>query len=277
VKRRSILISTVFLLLILNVAGFEYNFAKDDLDPEKLIAEHLKSLGGPEGFAKIKTRRIEGKVTLKFVTGGQGPKGGDALLLSETGKMGIIFSYKGSGYRGVRSGEYYAYDSQQVAAGASPLATFLYSHTGIVKNGLLFGTLNVNWPLLKESQAKAKCHKRTIDKKDLLELEYIPRESMSYLIVKIYFDPTTYYHVMTTYCWQVSGGYVLTEKFEDFRKVDSITLPYRSSINLINFSLQGSDFEGGYVGRSHTLEAVYTFEAEKIAHNEKIDPQYYHQ
>jgi hypothetical protein len=261
------------LCLILNLLLCDLSFAKDDeLKPEEVVAQHAQSIGSPEALTPINTRSISGNSTFKFISGAMGQASGPAQLVSEKGKMGIVIKYGGTEY----PGEHLAYDGKDVMVDniktgqRSPLGDFLYGHGAIMKNELLGGTLGVGWPLLniKDSGARIKSRKRTIDGRELYELEYTPKKSMEDVKVKMYFDPATFRHVMTEYRLRLllqstTTNYVLTERFDDFRQVDNITLPYKYSINFM--------FEGG----SGSLQTLYTFDIDKISHNGNIDPRFY--
>ncbi len=152
----------------------------------------------------------------------------------------------------------------------SPLGDFLFSHGGILKSEVWGGTLYLGWPLLnlKDSGAKIKSKKKTIDGRELYEMEYMPKNSMEDVKVKLYFDPATFRHVMTEYRLRLllqnnTTNYVLTEKFDDFRQTDNVTLPFKYSIN---FMTEGS---------SGSLQTLHTFDFDKIGHNGKIDPRFY--
>jgi hypothetical protein len=259
--------------LVVNLFCCDLSFAKDDeLKAEELVAEHLKSIGSPEALALIKTRSISGNSTFKFISGATGQMSGPAQFVSEDGKMGIVIRYGGTEY----PGEHFACDGKDVMVDniktgqRSPLGEFFYGHGGIMKSELWGGTLYVGWPLLhiKDSGARIKSKKKSIDGRELYELEYVPKQSMEDVKVKLYFDSATFRHVMTEYRLRLllqdnTTIYVLTERFDDFRQIENLTLPFKYSINFM--------FEGS----SGSLQTLYTFDIEKIAHNGNIDPRFY--
>jgi hypothetical protein len=280
-RRNSIVLSATLLCLALHFGLSDYLLAKDEITPEQLVAEHLKSLGTPEALAQIKSRNISGITTLKFITGGTAQMAGTAQWVSEKGKMGIIMQFGATDY----PGEHFAYDGKDVMVNyiktggeRSPLGNFLLTYDGIMRNGLLGGVLYTDWPLLnvQESKPKMKIKKRKVEDRELLEVEYMPKKSMEDVKVKLYFDPVTYQHVMTEYrLVKVSMGqslsakaestdkYLLTEKFEDFKAVDGIALPFKYSLNY--------QYEG-----FSSLTVLYTIDAQKIGHNAaNIDPRFY--
>lgn len=262
------------LFLCLTLAFFQPGdaFGKDDeLKPEELIARHIQSFGTPDILAQITSRNISGTSIFKFISGATGQMTGSAQWVSEKGKIGIVLRYGGTEY----PGEHFGYDGKDVMVDnikpgqRSPLGDFLYSHAGVMKSELLGGALNVGWPLLnKDSGAKLKAKKKTIDRRELYEIECLPKQSMGEVKVKLYLDPTNFRHVMTEFrvrqmLSDTMTNYVLTEKFDDFRQVDGITLPHKYSLSFL--------FDGG----SGSLQTLHTFDVEKMGHNGKIDPQFY--
>jgi hypothetical protein len=269
-KRNCIVLLAIFSCLALNAAQLENSFAKnDELKPEQLVAEHLKSLGSPEARAAILTRAMGGSAAYKFIIGASGQTTGSAQWVSEKGKTGLILLYQSVEY----PGEHFVFDGNKVKVDSiktgqkSPLGDFLYRYSGIMKNSLLGGVLDVNWPLLNiaESKARMKCKKTSIDGRELMELEYAPQKNMGDVKVKMYFDPTNYRHVMTEYTVRLQSPadlkYTLTEKFDDFKQVDGITLPHKHTMEYV--------FEGG----KGNFGAQYILDIMKITHNGKLDPQ----
>jgi hypothetical protein len=262
------------LFLCLTLAFFQPGdtFGKEDeFKPEDLITRHIQSLGTPEILAQITSRSISGTSTFKFISGATGQMTGQAQWVSEKGKIGVVLRYGGTEY----PGEHFGYDGKDVTADnikpgqRSPLGDFLYSHPVVMKSELFGGSLNAGWPLLnKDSGAKIKAKKKTIDGRELYEVEYLPKQSMGEVKVKLYLDPANFRHVMTEFrvrqlLSDTMTTYVLTEKFDDFRQVDGITLPHKYSLNFLYDSGSGS------------MQTLYTFDVEKIGHNGKIDPRFY--
>ena len=266
------------VLAILLCLAFN-SFSKDeDLKPEDLVAQHVKSLGSPDALAQTTTRSITGTSTFKFISGATGQAAGQARWVSEKGKQGMVLRYGQAEY----PGEHFAYDGKDVMVNRimpglrSPLGDFLYRHGGIMKSETWGGTLNVGWPLLnlKESGAKAKSlKKKKIEEQELYELEYVPKQSMEDVKVKMYFDPANFRHVMTEYRLRlqltdasmnvVTTNYVLTERFENFKDSDGIALPYQYSLAFL------AD------GSSSSLQTLHTLDIAEIDHNGNIDPRFY--
>lgn len=147
---------------------------------------------------------------------------------------------------------------------------------------------------IQKRQVDMKCRKTKIDGRELYELEYHPKEGFGLIKVRMYFDPTSFRHVRTDYRVTVredasaksataidqmgdkdsvkaaignrAGGmaisqtredshYILTEKFDDFRKVGVVTLPYRY---IFEYSLDGNG--QSFIGH-------WTFTTDNLAFN----------
>jgi hypothetical protein len=248
------------------------SFAQD-LTADKVVAEHLKSIGDPAMFSGIKSRTFVGTTSANFIQGGNGSMTGTSMFVSEGKKLAIVLKYSDVNY----PGEYFAFDGKDVSVGEispghrSPLADFLFRYNGLVKEGLMGGTLAGSWPLLnlRERQADLKCRNVTVNGRRLYEIEYHPKQGLKDMKIKMFFDPDTFHHVRTEYRVSIqndmsasdmpasgqpgTGGkfvlhdgvhdsyYELVEKFDDFKKVGEMVLP-QSYILEYSVEGQGSTF-----------------------------------
>ncbi len=286
-------------LLVILCASFgivwsESSFAEDKkLEPEELVAEHLKSIGNPEVLAGIKNRGLAGTASVSFIQGGTGKMTGSSLFVSEGNKLGIIMKFGAVDY----PGEYFAFDGKEVTVGyinpgqRSPLADFIYRYNGLTEEGLLGGVLSAGWSLLntEEKEPKLKYDREKIEGRELHELQYRSKKGLDDVNVKLYFDLETFRHVMTEYRLRVRrdmslqsdavvtiGGatrsagildpdsdsiYVLVEKFDNFKEVDGLMLPHSYNIE---YSVQG---------RGNSSIIHYAIEASQFMHNGEINPQ----
>jgi hypothetical protein len=203
-KKSEFVLFAAVLSLSLGIAMSQASFAADtDMTPEKVIAEHLKSLGGPEVLAGMKSRILNGFSTVQFIQGGHGGYKGEFLMASDDRKLGLVMKYGANEY----PQEYFAFDGEKVSVGyikpgqRSPLADFLFRYNAAMKEGLFGGTLSVAWPLLsiQKAQATMKYREVTVEGKKLHELEYWPKKSMGDLKVKLFFDFEKFHHVRTEY------------------------------------------------------------------------------
>ncbi len=239
-------------------------FAKDQgLTAEQVVAGHLKIIGSPEVLAAIKSRAFVGTSSVDFIQGMSGNMSGTSMFVSEGKKLAIVLKYADLNY----PGEYFAYDGKDVSVGymspgqKSPIADFLFRNNGLIKEGLLGGVLSGAWPLLdlKNRQVELKCRETSVDGRRLYEIEYIPKNRLADMKIKMYFDPDTFHHVRTEYQMRIrddmsaspggpsSGGfilreglpdsiYVLIENFSDFKKAGEMILPHSYTID---YSVEG--------------------------------------
>jgi hypothetical protein len=176
---------------------------KDQVTPEQVIAEHVKSVGSPEALAELKSLALVGAASVDFIQGMYGNMKGTSMLVSDGEKLALVLKYGDINY----PGEYLAFDGKDVSAGyidplqRSPLGDFIFRYNGIMKEGLLGGVLSKGWPLLnlKEHPASMNYREATVDGRPLHEIEYRPKNSLRDVKIKLYFDMETYRHVRTEY------------------------------------------------------------------------------
>ena len=123
------------------------------------------------------------------------------------------------------------------------------------------------------------------DDRELYELEYHPRKGFGDMKICIYFDPKTFQHVRTEYKVQnqsdssvdnnfleaqtsnmgtigrarLESYYTLVERFEDYRKVGGMTLPYRY---ILDYSQSGG--AGSFIARWTMNVGKWLFNAPNI-------------
>ena len=262
---------TVILFLCFAVGRSDTTFAKDKKrTPQEVVAEHVKSIGSPEALASIKSRALNGDVSIEFIVGTSGLVAGQFEFVSEKQKQGLLFKFNALQY----PGEHFAFDGKDVTVsyispgGRSPLGDFLIRYDSIIKQGLMGGVLSVNWPLLdiNKNRTRMKYKKRKMGGRELHELEYRPRKGMDDVKVKLFFDLDTFRHVKTEYkvsIMDLDTYYVLTEEFGDFQRIDGLMLPQSY---FIQYSRTGSE---------RTFLARWTMEILRWSHDTPIDPQFY--
>ncbi|MEJ2108618.1 MAG: hypothetical protein P8Z37_01655 [Acidobacteriota bacterium] len=260
-------------------AGPEENVS--DLTPEKLIAEHIKSIGSPTTLSSVKTRAFIGYTDVEFVQGIFGSiKGSVSSFVSDGEKLQIAMKYGDLNY----PGEYIAYNGKDVSVGhispgqRSPLGDFLFRFNGIMKMGFVGGTLSLAWPLLNADEigTKLKYKKVRIEGRELHRLEW-PIQLLGNVRIKMYFEPETFFHVRTDYVVRIKNDvstgssdimsfslmpesiYTMIERFDNFRKVSGMTLPHRYSIE---YSIEGQG--QSFIGH-------WTVDAEKWIFNRTFD------
>jgi hypothetical protein len=222
----------------------------------------------------------------------QGPKLGIIFKYKDINYPGEYFAFDG---KDVTVG--YISPGQK-----SPIADFIFRFNGIMKEGMLGGILSTSWPLLdiQKKQVTLKCRKTKIDGQERYELEYHPKEGFGNMKVRMYFDPISFNHVRTDYVVRIKEDatvgntgfidqfadkdtqkannpqgkmaigqvrddsiYTLTEKFEDFKKIGGMTLPYKYTIE---YSLDGNGHP--FVGHWTSTASNWAFNAANL--NDKI-------
>jgi len=131
------------------------------------------------------------------------------MLVSAGQKLSIVNRFSDVNY----PQDYFAYDGKDVSVGyispgqRSPLADFIFRYNGLLKAGLMGGTLSGNWPFLDSSKkADMKLKETTVDGQRLYEIEYQPKPALRDLKVRMYFDPKTFHHVRTKYEVRIKEG-----------------------------------------------------------------------
>lgn len=284
--------ATIFLfvcLLVLSLMG------KDDkLTAEKLVAEHLESIGTPEARANLKSRSLQGQGMMVILQGGSGALSGSVTHKSEGNKSSFLFEVDDPSYQG----EHIVFDGQDGRVGwayqgrRSELGEFIQAHSYILREGLLGGTLSTAWPLLDLESKKPRLGyhglKKVQDRK-LHRLEYRPEERGGDLRIDLYFEPETFRHVKTIYHFGLAPGigrtagrtsrrprastgpgrsalqrqtrYLLEETFENFQQMGGLALP---ALWVLRFS---------QTDRSTTILKEWEIDFRSGRHNPSVDPE----
>jgi hypothetical protein len=196
-----------------------------------------------------------GNTDVKFILGNIGTLKGNSMFVSQGPKMGIVLRYMDTNY----PGEYFAFNGKDVTVATispgrkSPIGDFFFRFNKVMKKGFIGGAMSSSWPLLdyKKKDTDIKYRKVRKDDRELYELEYHPRKDFGDMKICMYFDPKTFQLVRTEYRVQnrsdssvdhnfmqssnigaigqarLDSYYTLVEKFEDYRKIAGMTLPYR--------------------------------------------------
>ena len=287
-KKKTYFLLIACCIMIVQVAGL---WAQDP-SPEQLVAKHLDSVGGSAVLSKVKSITYVGASDVNFILGMSGQMSGTSMLVSEGQQIGIVMKFPDINY----PGEYFAYDGKNVTVGnikpglKSPIADFVYRYNKIMKNGMLGGVFSKAWPLLDIKGSKPrnmKVRKTKVDGTELYELEYRPRDDHGDMKIRIFFDPQTYRHVRTEYKVSTKddvttgtttpfedGGvrdmaisdvrgesyYTLTEKFNDFKQVGSLTLPHEYTLD---YMIDGTN-QSGFIAKWKINIQEFAFDAPGI-------------
>jgi hypothetical protein len=253
----------------------------DDPKPEEIVAKHLDSIGTKEKRATVKNQMAAGTGQFSVLrssvnTKGKRPVGG-AVFLSEASKIFIGAKYDVIEY----PFDEIVYNAKNVgvpfdSSGNRPiLGNIILSHSYLVSEGLLGGSITTAWSLfnLESHQAKLKSGgKKKVNGRQAYVINYLVKGGSSFTI-KLFFDAENFQHIRSEY-QQVFAAPMgptmrdsaqqnqtiqrLTEEFSNFKTVDGLTLPYSYRINYLNEGNRNNEFE-------------WSFEFKEYLHNQKID------
>ena len=192
-----------FVLLSVLALSASISLWAGDLKPEEIIAKHLDSIGTAQARQGVKSRVIQGGATYRVIQGGHGAIDGKYVFASEGAKSYFLFKINTTSYRG----EQFICDGNKSSVAAtwsdkthSEFGEFVLSQDILLKDNLLGGAWSSGWPLLDIDNRRPKLHSegtKKIDGKELLAIRYQPKKSTD-LDIKMYFDPQTFHHVMTS-------------------------------------------------------------------------------
>ena len=248
-RARQLHLSTVTIL----VALLAPVLAEDPkLEPEELVARHLKALGPPEILSTVQNRTAEGVGQLEVLLGGTGSLEGPALFVSEGRKIFFSIRFDEPNY----TAEEFSFDGEDCYVGniqpgvRSQLGQVLYQFEDLVEEGLLGGVLSTAWPLLDLEGRRPRLDYeglKKINDQEFLELRYRMRRGGTDFRIHLYFDPETFRHMATTYKLRIAAPMgatidesarqfdtrvTLEEWFSDFYPTDGLDLPAHWTIRL---------------------------------------------
>jgi hypothetical protein len=256
---------------------------------EELVARHLSSIGTPEARAAAKNRAGSGiaQVTFRMPKTGQLPGRSDVISDGRRMRIAMMFSSQDNqSEQLVFNGK--AVDTSQVGLRLrSPLSAFVFDHLALLQEGLMCGTMTTAWPLLDLAGRQPKLvytGLKKLEGRQLHELTYRPKKDAGDLQIALYFDPETFRHVYSQYrlVERVGVGeygrptpanptttnpgtdtfYKIEEWFDDFKTVDSLTLPHAYKLR---FTREGSD--------PPTYICEYSISLTQVLHNQAVDPK----
>jgi hypothetical protein len=274
----------VVIAVILLLASVVALRGKDEkLKAEDVLSRHLASIGSPEALAAARSRTMGGPAIVVFRLGGHGELRGKCGFVSEQGKLRLGFTFNSLDY----PGEQLAFDGNRLTTSflrpgqRSALAGFIYVHDTMIREGLLGGTMTTAWPLLNLEQRKAKLNysgQKKIEGRPVHEMKYRPNKGAGDVQFSLYFDAETFRHVgsqyrlvqpasMQTNINESSGQrdvvYQITERFDDFKPVDGLTLPHSYKLT---YTLEGPA----------TILQDWTATIDEVTHNSPIEPKLFY-
>jgi hypothetical protein len=278
----------VFVVLLVT---FSICFAKDDLQVNDFVKQHLNSIGTEQARTAAKNRVVEGTVRFHMQHQG-GSIDGKEVFLSDGNRLISLLKLPNPSYHGER----FVSDGKHTTAATmkpgvySELGQFVNVHNEILTEGLWGGTLSTGWALFDLSGRRARLQysgRKKVDGRELNQFRFVPSKG-SDLEIRIYFDPETARHVMTTYeltiapqmamteletAKQKSTSYRLEERFADFKQYDGLWLPSQWTIQ---FGLDvptdpNHPGDPAVYARSDVWE--FAVSVSSFSHNVQVDPK----
>lgn len=200
----SLSLSLAITVLLLAAPPVVIHAGTSQVSADELIAHHLDAIGTAEDRAKAKSRLAQGTAQFKELVGGAGTLDGKSAFVSEGDKLHFMMKFNNNEYRGeqfIFNGSKVEVSTATARQSRSALGGFVYVQDTVMREGLWGGTLSTAWPLLDLQKHKAKISfdgLKKVDGQDLYVLRYQPKKNTD-LEIRLYFDPTTYRHVLTVY------------------------------------------------------------------------------
>jgi hypothetical protein len=270
---------SIHLALALVFALTAFGQAKNELpklSAEEIVAKHLASLGSPDAIHAARNRVLVGQGAIRMGRGGAGSAGGPAQIASEGHKFLLAMVINSVNYPYEKVG----FDGKELTFGRpdgrrTPLAEFLRTNSGIVKDGLFGGVFSTSWPLIPSSEGKKIKFRAGMEEaggKEYYTLEFNP--SASDARATLFFDPNSFQHLMSRYrvtippplnsdatqnSNQKPTYVVLTERFSNFAKAGELVMPLNYTID---YSATASE---------HGASTQWTVQVKEVYYNEKLD------
>ena len=252
-----------------------------DTKAEDIVAQHLDSIGTAAARAGVTSLAVQGTLHFKIILGGGGESSGSWQRLTEGHKSKFVMKFGDNKWWG----EQFVFDGNKTSIAAansthrwSALGAFVVGQDNIVKDGLLGGELGSGWALASIDEHHAKLEslgRKKVDDRELDAIEYLSKSNGN-MVVKLYFDPETHHHVMTTYTIEMSANitsndiqnarqqtshYSLEERFSDFQAENGLTLPRQYDLRYSQQLQNGS-----------TVSYEWAMTADKVLQNPIIAP-----
>jgi hypothetical protein len=260
------------------------------LKPEEVVAHYLDSIGTPAARAAAKSRVVRGTCRMAIVQGGNGEVRGPAVFESDGRRLVFQVDFNHVDY----PRELVGFDGERpitpyVQPGKrSHLGDLAFQFGIVVREGLLGAAFSTASPLFDLSGRKALLDYEGLKKingRELHQLLYRARKDDPNMIIRLYFEPETFRHVMTIYNVTASGTLGgnpddpaqassnrvqapganrlrLEETFADFKTTpDGLTLPMTWKLR---FSSEPA------AGAARAFE--WTMAIASISHSNALDP-----
>ncbi len=217
----------------------------EKLTAKELIHRHLASIASPDQLKARQAFAVQGDCEYRLLLGGVLNAPGTAQLVSKGRAYNILFNFAAGEYAGtqfITDGK--KTDIEYTSGGqVNPLWIFLQGQSALLTEGLLGGELTTAWALLDVDGRKPTLKYRGIDEVDgrrLHRLDYGIRKGGLDLKTRLYFEPETYHHVLSTYevttfapmgsspdasSKQRVARQRVEERFDEFKNLEGFMLP----------------------------------------------------
>ncbi len=278
--------SSVFLVVMMMAS---LSGAKDEMQVADLVKKNMNSIGTEQARNGAKNSAVEGTVQFR-VLGTGGAQDGKEVFVSDGDKLVSLLKLPNPSYHGER----FVSDGKKISVATinpgiySSFGAFVQSHPEVLTEGLWGGTLSTAWPLANLEGRHARLQDsglKKVDGKELRLITYSPAKR-SDLDIKLYFEPDTGRHVMTTYAITISPQvgiselenakqqpthYLLEERFADFQSSDGLSIPHRWTIQFTADVPQ--DPNHPVLNRAQTAISEFVVTVSGVRHNISIDPK----
>lgn len=249
-------------------------FRSDDgqkLSVNHLIERHLKSIAPLDRLKARQTFALRGDCNFQILMGGALSAEGMSQIVSKGDAYNILFQFSAGELGGTEYLTNGKKSDTRLTSGAqiNPFRNFLEGYGVIQTEGLLGGELTTAWTLLDVKKHKPKLSYEgleEVDGQELHRLDYRIRKGGGGLDVRLYFEPETFHHVLSTYevtqsapagsdpeqsAQQRVTRQRVEERFSDFKDLDGFVLP---TIWTLQYFRSGNDAgvvqSGGALGPS---------------------------
>jgi hypothetical protein len=253
--------------------------AEHELTAEELIQRHLKSIAPLDRLKARQSFALRGDCVYRILSGGALSADGMSQIVSKGKAYNILFSFAAGEYGGT---EYLTdgkkTDTRYTSGGqVNPLWIFLEGYDVLLTEGLLGGELTTAWSLLDVKHRKPKLSYRglqKVDGRELHRLDYRMRKGGGGLQVRLYFEPETYHHVLSTYevvqsapagsdpdqsARQRVTRQRIEERFADFENLNGYVLPSSWTLEFFKSNNDANAIQPGEgFGTTSTVRSMNT-------------------
>ncbi|MBA2378283.1 MAG: hypothetical protein H0V76_01755 [Blastocatellia bacterium] len=252
------------------------------LSVEEIVERHLNAIGGHELRASrtnqlaIGTNSFESKLPARRTEG-------RSVIASDAGNHMFASTFNSQEYPSEKIGHFGGkVDMPWVTAGTrSPLGAFIKDHEKILTDGLLTGTMSMQWTIANLEKTKGRVRAsgtKTVNGRRAYIIDYYPRGvSSDEFSIKLFFDVESFHHLRTEYfrmipakpqpfgALGVQGGVKmgLNESFSNFRMAGGMILPHSYKLDYITDSNSG------------TAEYHWTIDITQYMFNQKLAEDFF--